>query len=242
MSGKEIDYEDLKKRGFLRQKQEGFFVLRTRMAFGAYDVKALAGIIDVAGKYAKGIVHATTRQGLEIPFIKFEDITNVEKELAASSVLTGTSGARVRTTTACPGNNWCKRGLVDTFRLEKRITDEAGVRCGSDLPHKLKIAISGCPNGCTRPQFTDIGIHSQIDASSADKRTGYALYIGGCGGRNPKEGHRLGKLFTEDEVVSLVGKIVKFYRDKGKPRQRLSFLIEEFGKENFYCDLGYFNG
>jgi len=233
MNGKTIDYENLKKRGFIRQRQEGFFVLRTRMAFGTYNGKTLDVIKRIAEKYARGIAHATTRQGLEVPFIKLEDIPNVEKELAANSILTGTSGARVRTTTVCPGNNWCKSGLIDTFLLEKRIDVEAGVKCGADLPHKLKIAISGCPNGCTRPQFTDIGIHGKIDLSSADKRIGYALYIGGCGGKKPKEAYSPEKIYTEDEVVSLIEKIIKFYKEKGRARQRLGELIEESGREEF---------
>ena len=66
---------------------------------------------------ASGFVHATTRQGLEIPFIRFEYIPKVEEELRLSGLETGTSGSRLRTTTYCPGNNWCRSGLVNTFSL-----------------------------------------------------------------------------------------------------------------------------
>ncbi len=233
MAVEDIDYEDLKRRGFLRQRQDGFFVLRTRMSFGVYKEGHLKVISEISQKYGRGIVHATTRQGLEIPFIKYEDIPAIESELKGSGILSGTSGPRLRTTTCCPGNNWCKQGLINTFSLGDRIEKELGIRCGMDLPHKFKIAISGCPNSCTRPHGSDIGIHGQIDTGSPDKRIGYAVYIGGCGGRLPKTAFKLEKVLSEDEVLSLIKNVVVFFKKNAKPRERLWSLIDRIGKDNF---------
>ncbi|HAJ57579.1 MAG TPA: hypothetical protein DCL35_07415 [Candidatus Omnitrophica bacterium] len=228
-----IDYDVLKKSGFLRQKQDGFFVLRTRMTAGVYKKKHLEKLSEISEKYGRGFVHATTRQGLEVPFIKLEDIVNVEKELEAAGICRGASGPRLRTTTSCPGNNWCKQGLVNTFALAARIEDELGVRCAMDLPHKFKIAISGCPNACTRPQSSEIGIHGQLDLSTPDKRAGFVVYLGGCGGRMPRDGFRINKVFSEDEVLSITEKVVTFFKKNASPRQRLAMLIEEVGREKF---------
>lgn len=233
MATENIDYEDLKKRGFLRQKQEGFFVLRTRMSFGVYGKTTLAKIGEIAEKYGKGIAHATTRQGLEVPFIKFEDISKVEKELASSGISVGTSGPRLRTTTICPGNNWCRMGLINTFSLEEKLSG-IGLKCGVDLPHKFKIAISGCPNGCTRPQFADIGIHGQADPQ---KQIGYAVYVGGCGGRISHEGIKIEKVLTEEEVLLLAKKVVNFFKANALPRQRLASLIDKTGKDKFLTKI-----
>jgi dissimilatory sulfite reductase (desulfoviridin) alpha/beta subunit len=233
-----IDYDDLKKRGFLRQKQDGLFVLRTRMpSSGVYTETVLKKLADISKKYAIGTVHATVRQGLEIPFIKFEDIPKVEADLAGAGIDTGTSGPRLRATTVCPGNNWCKQGLVNTFYLAGRIEGEVGLKCGLDLPHKFKIAISGCPNGCTRPQASDIGVHGQVDATSPERRVGYAVYIGGNGGRMPKTGIKLDKVLTEDEVLDAIKKVVLYYKKNAKPRQRLFALIEEVGAKKFLLDI-----
>lgn len=233
MADENIDYEDLKSRGFLRQKQEGFFVFRTRSSFGVYTKEDLAKLSEISGKYAKGLVHATTRQGLEIPFIRLEDIPKVEKEIRGARINVGTSGPRLRTIASCPGNNWCKAGLVNTFTLYERIEKELGIKCGLGLPHKFKIAISGCPNGCTRPQGSDIGIHGQADPSSPDKKIGYVVYIGGTGGRAPRAGFKLDGVFSEEDVLLLIARVVTFFKDKAKPRQRLGTLIEETGREKF---------
>lgn len=232
-----LDYEDLKKRGFLRQRQEGLFVLRARMSAGIYQKEHLRALAGIAEKYGMGSLHATTRQGLEVPFIKFEDIPAVERALEEAGINRGASGARMRTIVSCPGNNWCRAGLVDTFTLCNRIERDLGIKCGLELPHKFKIAVSGCPNACTRPQHSDIGVHGQVDTSSPDKRIGYVLYIGGNGGRSPKAGFRLDGILSEEEVLSKIAGVVALFKDKARPRQRLGALVEETGKEEFLKSL-----
>jgi dissimilatory sulfite reductase (desulfoviridin) alpha/beta subunit len=228
-----IDYDGLKKRGFLRQRQEGYFLLRTRMSAGHYTAGQIEKTADIAKRFGRGIVHGTTRQGLEIPFIRFEDIDKVEREADAAGLRAGTSGPRLRATTFCPGKSWCKSGLVDTSALFERIEGDLGIRCAMDLPHKFKIVISGCPNRCTRAEASEIGIHGQVDTSAEERRIGYAVYLGGCGGRTPRLGFKLDKVFSEDEVLVIIDKVVKFYKANAKPRQRLALLIEEIGKEEF---------
>jgi len=234
-----IDYDALKKRGLLKQRQDGFFVLRTGISSGIYSKEQLEKLASIADRYARGFVHFTVRQGMEIPFIQYKDIPRVERELKESSILTGASGQRLRATTCCPGNNWCKRGLIDTFSLVNRIENELHLRCGLELPHKFKIAISGCPNACTRVQFSEIGIHGEIDIAGPNKRLGYTIYLAGCGGRAPRIGFKLNKVFCEDEALYVVASVVKFFKENAKQRQRLALLVEEFGRDNFLRYLGF---
>ncbi len=238
MVEKNIDYHALKKRGFLRQKQEGYFTVRTRMGLGKFSAEQLSALSEVTRKYANGFAHLTTRQGVEIPFIKLENIESVERELRKGNIEFGASGATLRTITVCPGNNWCRFGLIDTFKLLERIEKEINLDCNMELPHKFKIAISGCPNSCTRPQVSEIGIHGEVATKDSGRRIGYRVYIGGCGGRNPRTGFRVDKIFSDTEVLEMIAKVVNFFKNNAKPRQRLALLIEEIGKENFLRQLG----
>lgn len=233
-----IDYEDLKKRGFLRQKQDGFFLFRSRMSSGIYKKQQLDKVSQIAQEFGRGFVHMTVRQGIEIPFIKFEDIAEIEALLKSAGVDNGTSGARLRATTVCPGNNWCKQGLINTFVLSDKLENQLGIKCGLELPHKFKIVISGCPNACTRAQQSEIGIHGAVDMASLDKHIGYAVYLGGCGGKTPRIGFKLDKVFSEDEVLILVKSVINFFKANAKPKQRLASLIEETGKEKFLKEVG----
>lgn len=232
-----LDYDVLKKKGFLKQKQDGFFVLKVRMPHGVFNKGHLDRLSEISDKFGRGFVHTTMRQGIEIPYIKYEDIEHIERALIEAGIDTGASGPRLRTTTTCPGTNWCKFGLIDTFALYDRIEDELKIKCGLELPHKFKIAISGCPNGCTRPQHSEIGIHGAVDTASKDKRIGYVVYLGGCGGRDPHIGFKLERVLSEDEALAVVKEAVGFYKQNAKSRQRLTMLIEEVGKEGFLNEL-----
>jgi len=238
MDAQQIDYDAFKKRGFLRQKQAGYFLLRTRTSFGNYTKDQISALLAISKKYANGVFHTTTRQGIEIPFIAFENIDKVEQEALKAGISMGTSGPRIRSTTTCPGNNWCKSGLINTFAFAERIEKELGVRCGNDLPHKFKISISGCPNKCTRPESSEIGIHGQVDTKDPQKRIGYAVYLGGCGGRTPHLGFKLEKIFSEDEVLRIIEKTVSFYKKNAKFRQRLALLIKDVGRDIFLKEIG----
>ena len=72
-----VDYATLKKGGFMRQKQKNNFSLRLRVVGGTVTAAQLAKIAEVSEKYGEGYVHLTSRQGVEIPFIKLDQIEEV---------------------------------------------------------------------------------------------------------------------------------------------------------------------
>lgn len=55
-----IDYASLKKGGFMRQKQKGYFSLRLQVVGGTLTAENLRIIQEVADKYGHGYVHLTS--------------------------------------------------------------------------------------------------------------------------------------------------------------------------------------
>ena len=154
-----VDYATLKKGGFMRQKQKNHFSLRLRVVGGTLNAAQLAKIAEVSEKYGHGYVHLTSRQGVEIPFIKLEEIDAVKAALAQGSVSPGVCGPRVRTITACQGAAICPSGCTDTTAL----AEELDARYfGRQLPHKFKFGITGCQNNCLKAEENDVGIKGAI--------------------------------------------------------------------------------
>lgn len=151
----EIDYASLKKGGFMRQKQKGYFSLRLQVVGGNLTAENIRTVSEVAEKYGKGYVHMTSRQGIEIPFIKFDDIEEVKAELAKGGVKPGVCGPRVRTVTACQGSEVCPSGCIDTYALAKELDEHY---FGRELPHKFKFGVTGCQNNCLKAEENDLGI------------------------------------------------------------------------------------
>ncbi len=156
----EVDFAALKKGGFMRQKQKGYFSLRLQVVGGQLTAENVKKISEVAEKYGRGYVHLTSRQGVEIPFIRFEDIEEVRRELAKGGVKPGVCGPRVRTVTACQGSAVCPSGNIDT----QDIAQELDARYfGRDLPHKFKFGVTGCQNNCLKAEENDLGIKGALD-------------------------------------------------------------------------------
>lgn len=157
-----VDYASLKKGGFMRQKQKGYFSLRLQVVGGNLTAENIKTVSEVAEKYGHGYVHMTSRQGIEIPFIHFDDIETVREELAKGGVKPGVCGPRVRTVTACQGSEICPSGCIDTYTLAQELDERY---FGRELPHKFKFGVTGCQNNCLKAEENDLGVKGGLVVS-----------------------------------------------------------------------------
>jgi len=150
-----VDYKALKCGGFMQQVQKNNFSLRLKVVGGNLTADQLLTIAEISKKYGAGHVHLTSRQGVEIPFIKLADVEQVKAELEAGGVNTGVCGPRVRTVTACQGGEICPSGCIDTYPLARQISERY---FGRELPHKFKFGVTGCMNNCLKAEENDLGV------------------------------------------------------------------------------------
>lgn len=155
----EYNIKELKSGGLMKQKEKDLFSLRLRIVGGFVTAAQLEKLAQIADKFGKGHIHLTTRQGVEIPYINLKDFETVKAELASVQLQMGACGQRVRTITACQGKE-CSHGLIDCLSLAREI-DQKYFGIGGH-PHKFKIGITGCPNGCIKPQENDLGIMGRL--------------------------------------------------------------------------------
>lgn len=187
-----VDYATLKKGGFMRQKQKNNFSLRLRVVGGNLTAKQLAKIAEVSENYGDGYVHLTSRQSVEIPFVKLDDVEAVKDALADGDVEPGVCGPRVRTITACQGEAICPGGCIDTYALAKELDDRYFAK---ELPHKFKFGITGCQNNCLKAEENDVGIKGGIKVSwKEDACIGCGVCVKAC---------RQGAITLEDGKISV---------------------------------------
>jgi dissimilatory sulfite reductase (desulfoviridin) alpha/beta subunit len=155
----ELNFAELKKGGFMKHVQKDYFAVRLRVAGGNLSLEQLKVIQGVAEKYGQGYVHLTTRQGMEIPFIHFNDIENVRSELIDGGVNLGVCGGTVRGVMACHGTAMCPHGLIDAKALSGEID---AAYFAAPVPGKFKIAVTGCPRSCAKPQENDFGFEGAV--------------------------------------------------------------------------------
>jgi dissimilatory sulfite reductase (desulfoviridin) alpha/beta subunit len=83
------------------------------------------------------------------------DLDRISQALGKNGTPIGSEKDEVVNITACPGLERCKYANVNTTTLAKRIDKRV---FGKEMPVKMRIAISGCPNACTSPMLNEIGI------------------------------------------------------------------------------------
>ncbi len=141
--------------GGVGKRADGTYFIRIRAKPGGwYTVEEIKEILDIAEKY-NAKIKITDRGAYELHGISGFDVEDIVLELNEKGLITGSEGPLVRATLACPGAGNCSSGLIDTTEICKIIEDNFKER---PAPYKFKIAISGCPNKCVRPQVHDIGI------------------------------------------------------------------------------------
>ena len=147
------------KGGVITERDADFCTIRIRAPAGIFSVEQLRGIAKIAKKYGTGTVHCTTRQTLEIPHVKPVLLKKVEKALAKNETPVGSEKDEIVNIIACPGIERCKFANIDTISLAKKIDEKL---FGKEMPVKMRIAISGCPNACTSPMLNEIGVIGRV--------------------------------------------------------------------------------
>jgi len=153
--GKKISYYWITDYGGIGKRADNTHFIRIRgKPCGWYSPEEIRDIVGIAEKYG-GKIKITDRGAFEIHSIHPIDVEDMVLELQKKGLITGSEGPLVRGILGCPGGGNCSSGLIDTKELctliEERFREYPA-------PYKFKIAISGCPNKCVRPQIHDIGI------------------------------------------------------------------------------------
>ncbi len=155
MTEKKYDIAELKAGGILKQKEPELFSIRLKVIGGLMEARHLDALSAISKKYGRGEVHLTVRQGMEIPDVNIADLDDLKADLAACGLELGACGPRIRTITACRGGA-CPHGQIDTQEVARRAAE--ALPWEKQTPNKFKIAVTGCPTSCIKPQENDLGI------------------------------------------------------------------------------------
>jgi len=128
---------------------------------------------------------------------------------------------------ACPGIKWCKYGRQDSLALGEKLQQAFGEL---PLPAKTKVGISGCPLNCCESYVRDIGVFG--------KKNGWTLLFGGNGGGCPRIADIVAEDLSDDELISLVGKCLDFYRGNARPMERTGRLIRRLKADKLWEHIG----
>jgi nitrite reductase (NADH) large subunit len=203
-------------------QKDGTYSVVPRMWGGITNPRELRAIADVVEKFDAPMVKVTGGQRIDIFGIKKEDLPAVWADLNAAGMVSGHAyGKALRTVKTCVGSEWCRFGTQDSTGLGVKIEQ---MTWGSWMPHKFKIAVSGCPRNCAEATIKDFGIVC-VDS-------GYELHVGGNGGMKVRVTDLLCKVETEDEALHYCAAFIQLYREEARYLERTAPWIERVGVDH----------
>lgn len=211
---------DLLEKGAVLQRDKETYAIAPHVPAGLISSDQLRKLADVADKYKVSAIKVTAAQRIALVGLKEEDIDNAWDDLGMKPG--AAIGLCVRSVKTCPGTTFCKKGFRDSVSLGLKLDDRYH---GMNLPNKLKIGVSGCPNSCSDNHTRDIGLMGTPK--------GWTVFVGGKGGTIPRLGDRLAMNISDDKVLDLVDEVINIYSSNATGKERLGAYLDRVGFESF---------
>ena len=200
-------------------QKDGTYSVIPRMWGGETTPKELMAIAQIAEKYQVPTVHVTGGQRIDLLGLKKEDLPGIWGDLAAAGFVSGHAyGKAIRTVKTCVGKTWCRFGTQDSTQMG---IDLEKMAWGSWMPHKVKLAVSGCPRNCAEATIKDFGVVC-VDS-------GYELHVGGNGGVKVRATDFLCAVKTPEEVMEYCAAFLQLYREEARYLERTAPWVERIG-------------
>ncbi len=219
-------------RGTYGQRQlDDAQMIRVKIPQGVLTAAQLDTLAEVAERYSRGFGHITTRQNVQLHFVKLHDVEPAMRLLAESGLTTREAcGNSVRNITACQFAGVAADEPFDVTPYAEALTRFLLRHpLSSSLPRKFKIAFEGCAHDHIKLTINDIGWLARVQ----DGRRGFRVFIGGGTATMTAAGAVLFDFLPAGEMLDVAEAVLRVFHARGdyqhKQRNRMKFLIKAMG-------------
>ena len=200
-------------------QRDGTFSVVPQMKGGVTSADQLRKIADVADKYAIPMIKLTGGQRIDLLGVRKEDLPAVWSDLDMPSGYA--YGKSFRTVKTCVGSDFCRFGVGDSTALGIAIEERYQ---GLASPAKMKLAVTGCPRNCAEALCKDLGVVA-VDGGR------WEMYVGGAAGAHIRKGDLLATVDSPEEVMTLTGRFLQYYRENANWLERTYAWVPRVGIE-----------
>jgi sulfite reductase (NADPH) hemoprotein beta-component len=216
------------------------YMLRIAIPYGTLSSNQLRKLAHVARTYDRGYGHFTTRQNLQLNWIKLSDMPQVLADLAEAGIhAMQTSGNCIRNITTdqwggvAPDEIEDPRLWAEILRQWSTLHPEF-----SFLPRKFKIAITGAPHDRAAVKVHDIGLRMHKNSAG---EIGFEVSVGGGLGRTPFIAKVIRDFLPKEHLLSYIEAILRIYNAYGRRdniyKARVKILVHDLGAERFGAEV-----
>ncbi len=220
-------------RGVYGQRQPGVQMIRIKLPYGKVTADQLLKIAHVSDKYATGNLHLTTRQDIQLHYVKMTESPALWAELEEESVtLREACGNTVRNVTASSDAGINPNEPFDVTPYAHALTHYflRNPIC-QDMGRKFKIAFAADEQDSAYTYFHDIG----FVAREQDGKRGFKVVIGGGLGAVAMVAQTAYEFLPEDQIIPFTEATIRVFDRYGeranRNKARMKFLLKKMGFE-----------
>ncbi len=227
-----------------RKGQESYFMMRIGTPNGVMKPGQLRVVAEIANEYATGPVENpefrgaycdwTTRQSIQLHWIKIEDIPDIFDKLEANGLSTQQAcGDSWRNIVGCPVAGKDKHEHIEAWSVAEDLNETfKGDDDHTNLPRKWKVSVTGCDEGCGQGDINDLA----FEPAQKNGELGFNVRVGGgLSRKEPRLAKPIDVWVPREKVNDVAGGMSALFRDHGDREDRfnarIKFLVEEWGTE-----------
>lgn len=226
-------------RGVYGQRQLGVQMFRTKIPFGRITADQLIRLADISEKYTHGNLHLTTRQNIQLHYVKLEDSPAIWEEMAEVGLTAREAcGNTVRNLTGS-----AKAGIdpdepfdVSPYVYEAFRYFLRNPIC-QDMGRKIKPAFSSSEKDSAFAYIHDFGFIPQVRTENGEEKRGFKLLVGGGLGAQSIVAKQVYDFLPEDQVIPFMEAAIRVFDRYGERakrfKARMKFLIKSLGLDAF---------
>ena len=211
-------------------------MLRIAAPYGLLSATQMRKLAHIARRYDRGYGHFTTRQNIQLNWVKLEETADILAELASVDMhAIQTSGNCVRNITSDEFAGITRDEIIDPRPLAEILRQWSTFHPEfAYLPRKFKIAVSGSREDRAATAFHDIGLFA-LRSPSGER--GFRVSVGGGMGRTPIIGTVIRDFLPWQEYLNYCEAILRVYNRYGRRdnlwKARIKILVRSLGAEEF---------
>lgn len=220
-------------RGVYGQRQPGVQMIRIKLPHGRITADQLTRIADLSDKYATGNLHATTRQDIQLHFVKLADSPQLWAELEDAGItLKEACGNTVRNVTGSARAGIDPQEPFDITPYAYAIFDYflRNPIC-QDMGRKFKIAVSSSEADSAYGYMHDVGLVPRMQ----DGKRGFKVMLGGGLGAQPFPAQTAAEFLEEERVIPFIEGVIRVFDRYGERQKRhkarMKYLLNDIGLE-----------
>jgi sulfite reductase beta subunit-like hemoprotein len=225
----------LKTHGVCTQAQPGVFMVRIRVPGGVLLTAQAVGLARLARRFGPDWLHLTTRQSIELHWVKATEVPALVREVERLGLSTRSAcGHTLRNVVCSEDAGLALDEPFDCYLDARMISDTIVARSAElnlELPGRLNVLVGGSARCREDARLNDLALVS----TAVDGEAGYEVW--GCGslGRSPQPGTLLSAFVARADALAAVEATVELYVAEGdadRPAKgRLKWVLDRLGPE-----------